>query len=49
MNGTQAEAFEMVSAQVIGDDVVTGIGEARGYQKMKVYKPLIIFDIAQRH
>jgi fumarate hydratase class II len=45
VNPTQAEALAMVSAQVIGDDVATGIGGASGYLEMNVYKPLIIFDI----
>jgi fumarate hydratase, class II len=45
VNPTQAEALAMVTAQVIGDDVSTGIGGASGYLEMNVYKPLIIFDI----
>jgi fumarate hydratase class II len=45
VNPTQAEALAMVAAQVIGDDVSTGIGGASGYLEMTVYKPLIIFDI----
>jgi fumarate hydratase, class II len=45
VNPTQAEALTMVAAQVIGDDVSTGIGGASGYLEMNVYKPLIIFDI----
>jgi fumarate hydratase class II len=45
VNPTQAEALAMVAAQVIGDDVATGIGGASGYLEMNVYKPLIIFDI----
>jgi fumarate hydratase class II len=45
VNPTQAEALAMVCAQVIGDDVSTGIGGASGYLEMNVYKPLIIFDI----
>jgi fumarate hydratase class II len=45
VNPTQAEALAMVAAQVIGDDVSTGIGGASGYLEMNVYKPLIIFDI----
>jgi fumarate hydratase class II len=31
VNPTQAEALEMGSAQVIGDNVATGIGGASGY------------------
>jgi fumarate hydratase, class II len=45
VNPTQAEALAMVAAQVIGDDVSTGIGGASGYLEMNVYKSLIIFDI----
>ena len=45
VNPTQAEALAMVAAQVIGDDLATGIGGASGYLEMNVYKPLIIFDI----
>lgn len=45
VNPTQAEALAMVAAQVIGNDVSTGIGGASGYLEMNVYKPLIIFDI----
>jgi fumarate hydratase class II len=45
VNPTQAEALAMVAAQVIGDDVSTGIGGASGYVEMNVYKPLIIFGI----
>ena len=45
VNPTQAEALAMVCAQVIGDDVSTGIGGASGYLEMNVYKPLIIFGI----
>jgi fumarate hydratase class II len=45
VNPTQCEALTMVAAQVIGDDVSTGIGGASGYLEMNVYKPLIIFDI----
>ncbi|WP_279633801.1 class II fumarate hydratase [Paraburkholderia hospita] len=45
VNPTQAEALAMVAAQVIGNDVCTGIGGASGYLEMNVYKPLIIFNI----
>jgi fumarate hydratase class II len=45
VNPTQCEALAMVCAQVIGDDVATGIGGASGYLEMNVYKPLLIYDI----
>ncbi|HUC10416.1 MAG TPA: class II fumarate hydratase [Stellaceae bacterium] len=45
VNPTQAEALMMIAAQVIGNDVATGLGGAGGDLEMNVYKPLIIFNI----
>lgn len=47
VNPTQCEAMAMVAAQVMGNDVATGIGGASGYLEMNVYKPLIINNIIQ--
>src|SRR6195256_172733 len=46
VNPTQAEALTMIAAQVMANDVAVGFGGAGGYPEMKVYKPLIIFNIA---
>ncbi|MBN8182818.1 class II fumarate hydratase [Roseibium aggregatum] len=47
VNPTQCEALAMVAAQVMGNDVVVGIGGASGYLEMNVYKPLMINAILQ--
>jgi fumarate hydratase class II len=47
VNPTQAEALTMIAAQVMANDVAVGFGGAGGYLEMNVYKPLIIFNIAQ--
>jgi len=47
VNPTQAEALTMIAAQVMANDVAVGIGGAGGYLEMNVYKPLMIFNIAQ--
>jgi fumarate hydratase, class II len=46
VNPTQAEALAMVAVQVMANDVAVGFGGAGGYLEMNVYKPLIIFNIA---
>jgi len=46
VNPTQAEALTMVAAQVMANDVAVGIGGGGGHLEMNVYKPLIIFNIA---
>jgi len=47
VNPTQAEALTMLAAQVMANDVAVGFGGASGYLEMNVYKPLIIYNIAQ--
>ena len=45
VNPTQAEALTMIAAQVMANDVAVGFGGAGGFLEMKVYKPLIIFNL----
>ena len=47
VNPTQCEALTMIAAQVMANDVAVGFGGAGGYLEMNVYKPLMIFNIAQ--
>jgi fumarate hydratase, class II len=47
VNPTQCEALAMISAQVMANDVATGVGGASGYLEMNVYKPLMIFNVAK--
>jgi fumarate hydratase class II len=47
VNPTQCEALTMIAAQVMANDVAVGFGGAGGYLEMNVYKPLIIFNVAQ--
>ena len=47
VNPTQAEALTMIAVQVMANDVAVGFGGAGGYLEMNVYKPLMIFNIAQ--
>jgi fumarate hydratase, class II len=47
VNPTQAEALTMIAVQVMANDVAVGFGGAGGYLEMNVYKPLIIFNLAQ--
>ncbi len=46
VNPTQAEALTMIAVQVMANDVAVGFGGAGGYLEMNVYKPLIIFNLA---
>jgi fumarate hydratase class II len=46
VNPTQAEALAMIAVQVMANDVAVGFGGAGGYLEMNVYKPLIIFNVA---
>ena len=46
-NPTQCEALTMFAAQVLANDVAVGFGGAGGQLEMNVYKPLIIFNLAQ--
>jgi fumarate hydratase, class II len=47
VNPTQCEALTMITAQVMANDVAVGFAGAGGYLEMNVYKPLMIFNIAQ--
>ena len=47
VNPTQCEALTMIAVQVMANDVAVGFGGAGGYLEMNVYKPLIIYNIAQ--
>ncbi len=47
INPTQCEALTMIAVQVMANDVATGFGGAGGYLEMNVYKPLMIFGLAQ--
>jgi fumarate hydratase class II len=46
VNPTQAEALTMIAVQVMANDVAVGFGGAGGYLEMNVYKPLMIFNLA---
>ena len=47
VNPTEAEALTMIAVQVMGNDAAVGFGGAGGYLEMNLYKPLMIFNIAQ--
>ena len=47
VNPTQAEALTMIAVQVMANDVAVGFGGAGGCLEMNVYKPLIIFNVAE--
>ncbi len=47
VNPTQCEALTMIATQVMANDVAVGFAGAGGYLEMNVYKPLMIFNIAQ--
>ena len=47
VNPTQAEALAMIAVQVMANDVAVGFGGAGGYLEMNVYKPLMIYNVAQ--
>ncbi|HWU91158.1 MAG TPA: class II fumarate hydratase [Kofleriaceae bacterium] len=47
VNPTQAEALTMIAVQVMANDVAVGFAGAGGYLEMNVYKPVMIFNIAQ--
>ena len=46
VNPTQCEALMMIAAQVMANDVAVGFGGAGGDLEMNVFKPLIIFNVA---
>jgi fumarate hydratase class II len=47
VNPTQCEALAMIAVQVMANDVAVGFGGAGGYLEMNVYKPLMIYNVAQ--
>ncbi len=47
VNPTQSEAFTMVCAQVMGNDVAVNIGGATGHFELNVFKPVIIYNVLQ--
>jgi fumarate hydratase class II len=47
VNPTQSEAMTMVCVQVMGNDVVVGIGAASGNFELNVFKPVIIHNVLQ--
>ncbi|HVT97055.1 MAG TPA: class II fumarate hydratase [Acidobacteriaceae bacterium] len=47
VNPTQCEALTMIAVQVMANDVAAGFAGAGGYLEMNVYKPLMIFGLAQ--
>jgi fumarate hydratase class II len=46
VNPTQVEALTMIAVQVMGNDVTVGFASTGGYLEMNVYKPVMIFNIA---
>jgi len=46
VNPTQCEALAMIAVQIMANDVAVGFGGASGYLEMNVYKPVMIFNIA---
>jgi fumarate hydratase class II len=47
VNPTQCEALTMLGAQVLGNDVAVGIGDASGSFELNVFRPLIIHNVLQ--
>ncbi len=47
INPTQSEALTMVAAQVMGSDLVVGIGGSNGHFELNVFKPLIAANVLQ--
>ena len=47
VNPTQCEAVTMLGAQVLGNDVAVGIGDASGSFELNVFRPLIIHNVLQ--
>ncbi|MFZ2587049.1 MAG: class II fumarate hydratase [Alphaproteobacteria bacterium] len=47
VNPTQCEAFTMVCAQVIGNDVAISVGGLQGHLQLNVFNPVIIFNLLQ--
>ncbi len=47
VNPTQIEAFTMVCAQVMGNDVAITVGAMQGHFELNVFKPMIIANLLQ--
>src|SRR5580700_2310433 len=47
VNPTQCEALTMIATQVMANDVAVGFAGAGGHLEMNVYKPIMIFNVAQ--
>ena len=47
VNPTQSEALTMVCAQVIGNHTTVSLAGATGHFELNVFKPVIIFNVAQ--
>jgi fumarate hydratase class II len=47
VNPTQAEAWTMVCAQVIGNDVAVSMGGAQGHFQLNVFKPMMIRNLLE--
>jgi len=47
VNPTQCEALTMIAIQVMANDVAVGLAGAGGHLEMNVYKPIMIFNVAQ--
>ncbi len=47
VNPTQAEAFTMVCAQVMGNDVAVNTGGMNGHFELNVFKPLMAYNMLQ--
>jgi fumarate hydratase class II len=47
INPTQVEALTMVAAQVMGNDVVVGIGGMSGQLELNVFKPVMIHNLLE--
>jgi len=47
INPTQCEAMTMVCSQVMGNDVVIGVGGLQGHYELNVFKPVMAANILQ--
>jgi fumarate hydratase class II len=47
VNPTQCEAVTMLGAQVLGNDVAVGFGNAAGSFELNVFRPLIVHNVLQ--
>ena len=47
VNPTQSEAFTMVCAQVMGNDVAISVGGTQGHYELNVFKPMMASNLLQ--